>query len=107
MKIVNQETLDGTIQKFSNGELVAKRIVKTPNFGARIAIIAPNSEAPDRPHQHERYEMHYVMKGTATVSNGKETKEVKTGDFIVFDRHEEHYFTIGKGEAILFEIKWK
>lgn len=107
MKIINEENLEGKHWQFSCGEAINKRIIETPDIMVSVSTIAPNSKVPDRPHKHERHEMLYVKRGNVKISVGQETKEVKNGDFIVFEPYEEHYLTTGEDELVLLEVFWK
>lgn len=107
MKVIHETELEGKLVKGEKGSVVLKDAIDTPNLVAGIRIIAPDSDIPSRPHKHEEFQLVYVISGTTTVFNGTETRELKPGDFVEFDAEEEHYFTNGTENVILFEVKWK
>ncbi|MFW9998195.1 MAG: cupin domain-containing protein [Candidatus Odinarchaeota archaeon] len=107
MKIINERDINQVTVKGSRGEIYLKNIIASDTIVAGLRTIAPNSEVTARPHKHEDPQIAYVIKGTAMLDNGHEVLEIKTGDCIVFEPWEEHYFTSGKEEVVLFGVKWK
>jgi mannose-6-phosphate isomerase-like protein (cupin superfamily) len=47
----------------------------------------------------------YVIEGSGTVSNGKDTMVFKAGDFILFDGNEEHYFDSDGKNLKMIEVR--
>lgn len=107
MKIINEREINSVTAKGSRGEIYLKNIIATDTLVVGIRTIAPDSEVTARPHKHEDQQIAYVIKGAAKVDNGQEVREIKAGDFIVFEPWEEHYFVSGKEEVVLFGMKWK
>lgn len=107
MRIIHETELEGTIVHGTRGEVTLKDIINEPGLVAGIRIVEPDSDVPGRPHSHEDSQIVYVIKGKTSLFNGFETRELQAGDFVVFEPDEEHYFTSGEEEVILFEVKWK
>ncbi|MHA2297217.1 MAG: cupin domain-containing protein [Candidatus Hodarchaeales archaeon] len=107
MKIINEKEIEPVSAKGSQGEVYLRNIVNTNKIVIGLRTIAPESDIPTRPHKHEDPHVVYVIKGLAKLSNGQETREVKTGDCIMIESWEEHYFTSGKDEVLLLGVKWK
>ncbi len=93
-------TIEGTVGTVRVHDIIDDSIQ------AGVRIVMPNSDVPKPIHKHPERQILYVIEGTAEITNGKETLQVKTGDFVVFEENEEHYVKTTNEEVKLFEIKF-
>ena len=107
MEIINENKFEGKIVNGLKGEGLLKDILNEYSIVPGIRIIKTNSDVPNRPHIHEEKQIVYILNGKTSVFNGKVSKNLNKGDFIIFEQNEEHYFTSYDEEVFLFEIKWK
>ncbi|MFQ6089065.1 MAG: cupin domain-containing protein [Candidatus Methanofastidiosia archaeon] len=104
MLIKNERDLKGLKVSGDRGEAVLKDFfTEDLVFGTRI--IKMGSVVPKKLHKHKEKQINYIVYGEGEVTNGKETKNFKKGDFILFDSGEEHYFT-AKAEIHAIELKF-
>ena len=73
---------------------------------AGVRIVKADSDVPPRPHAHNEKQVIYVISGTGTITNGKETFDLNSGDFILLDSNEEHYVMTKDEDLRVFEIKY-
>lgn len=106
MKLVNSSELRKTTATGDRGEVVVTDFLaeKEIVFGLREA--GPGSLVPKRPHSHPLRQAMYVIEGSGVVTNGKDELSFKSGDFILFDGDEEHYFDTGKTRLRMVEIRF-
>ncbi len=106
MRIVNSSELGSVDVEGSKGKIKIIDFIKDSNlvFGLRIA--GPATCAPKRPHRHPMRQAMYVISGEGAVDNGRETREIREGDFIYFDKNEEHYFDSCSSGLVMIEIRF-
>lgn len=106
MRLVSSSDLRKTAATGDKGEVVITDFLAEKGivFGLREA--GPGSLVPKRPHSHPLRQAMYVIEGSGVVTNGKEEVAFKSGDFILFDGNEEHYFDSGKTRLRMMEIRF-
>ncbi|MFW9837763.1 MAG: cupin domain-containing protein [Candidatus Thorarchaeota archaeon] len=73
---------------------------------AGVRVVQPNSDVPIRPHVHHERQVIYVISGSGKITNGKETFDLHSGDFIILSAEEEHYVITESEELKVFEVKY-
>jgi quercetin dioxygenase-like cupin family protein len=105
MKKVNEtEMVPGKIEGVKG--IVDVYDVIQGDLTAGVRIVKTNSDVPTRPHIHSEKQVIYVISGTGKITNGKETYNLKQGDFILLEANEEHYVMTDKEELKVFEVKY-
>jgi len=105
MKKVNEtEMTPGRIQGVKG--VVDVYDVVQGELTAGVRIVKRDSYVPTKPHIHQEKQLIYVISGIGMITNGKETFDLKPGDFILLDANEEHYVMTAKNELKVFEIKY-
>jgi len=105
MKKVNEnEMTPGNIQGVKG--VVDVYDVIQGQLTAGVRIVKPDSYVPTKPHIHPEKQVIYVISGIGMITNGKETFDLKPGDFILLDANEEHYVMTAKKALKVFEIKY-
>ena len=105
MRIVHESDVERGIIEGSRG-IVDVHDVVTDSITAGIRIVKPNSDVPKRPHAHAERQIIYLVSGSASITDGKVTHNMKPGDFAILDSGEEHYVITGNEEAKVFEVKF-
>jgi len=105
MKKVNEtEMTPGNIQGTKG--IVDVYDVVQGELTAGVRIVKPGSDVPTKPHMHPEKQVIYVISGKGKITNGKETFDLKPGDFILLDASEEHYVMTANEELKVFEVKY-
>ena len=73
---------------------------------AGVRIVKADSDVPTRPHVHSEKQVIYVISGSGTITNGKETFDLSSGDFILLESNEEHYVMTKNDDLKIFEVKY-
>jgi quercetin dioxygenase-like cupin family protein len=76
------------------------------HFLLGVRWIDPDSVVPQKPHSHPLKQANYVIEGTGTVTNGKETFSFQPGDILLMEGNEEHYFSTATGIKMI-EIRYQ
>ena len=105
LKVVNEEDLRKEVL-FRDVRVHLANLVEQPDFVVRTVVVPPNSSVPPKPHAHEMCQINYVIDGKLAVTNGKETVDLKKGDFIILESFEEHYFATTNDCAHVFEVQF-
>jgi quercetin dioxygenase-like cupin family protein len=105
LKVVNEEDLRKEVM-FRDVRVHLANLVEQPDFVVRTVVVPPNSSVPPKPHAHEMRQINYVIDGKLAVTNGKETVDLKKGDFIILESFEEHYFATTNDYAHVFEVQF-
>jgi mannose-6-phosphate isomerase-like protein (cupin superfamily) len=71
---------------------------------AGVRIVKADSDVPSRPHIHPERQVLYVISGTGKITNGRDTFDLKPGDFVLLDANEEHYVMTQNEQLKVFEI---
>ena len=104
------QVLDMTVPSddtYLDGKVEFRRMLDTKEVKAYIAIChAPNLDVLPKPHKHSEHEMIFLLKGSATFTNGKDDVELGADNAIIFDSNEEHYAKSGKDGFTVLEMKW-
>ncbi len=106
MRIVNSSELGSIDVEGQKGKIKIIDFINDEElvFGLRIA--GPATCAPKKKHRHSMRQAMYVIAGNGTVDNGKEVREFKEGDFMYFDKDEEHYFDSCSSDLIMIEVQF-
>ena len=106
LKIVNEKELEKTTMS-GDVRMRFMNLVEQNDFIVRTVIIPPRSSVPPKPHAHKMRQINYVIDGKLAVTNGKETVDLKKGDFIILESFEEHYYSTASYSAHVFEIQFE
>ena len=106
MKIAHEKDIACEKRAGEVGHVHICDLLDTPSFLLGVRWIEPNSTVPKRPHLHELAQANYVIEGTGTVTNDKETLAFGPGDILLMDSNEEHYFTTESGIKMI-EIRYR
>lgn len=106
MRIVNSSDLGSIDVKVERGKV---KIIDFLNdeqivFGLRIA--GPATYLPKRIHRRPMRQAMYIISGSGKVDNGKEIREFHEGDFLYFDKNEEHYFDSCSRDLVMVEVQF-
>jgi len=106
MRIVNSSELGSIDVEGQKGKIKIIDFIKDEElvFGLRIA--GPATCAPKKIHRHPMRQAMYVIAGKGTVDNGKEVREFQEGDFLYFDKNEEHYFDSCSSDLVMIEVQF-
>ena len=104
MRIINEKELEGKTIQLHKGKAESKTLLSTSHMLARLLFIEPNVVCLPESHIHERREVLYVVRGTATFSDGEMTKEVGSGDMMICDPYDKHFVTSGPDGVVLHEV---
>jgi quercetin dioxygenase-like cupin family protein len=105
MKIMHESEIEKGVIEGSRG-IVDTHDVVTDGIVAGVRVIHPNSDVPKRPHIHPERQLLYLISGSASITNGNETFELKPGDFAILEANEEHYVLTGTDQAKVFEVRY-
>ena len=97
---ISPKTIEGTVGTVRVHDILDESIQ------AGVRIVTPNSDVPRPVHKHPDRQILYVIQGSAEITNGEETLQINTGDFVVLEGNEEHYVKTSKDEVKLFEIRF-
>ncbi len=105
MMKVNESEMTPTRIEGVTGVALANDVVQE-EVTAGVRIVMANSNVPRRPHVHSERQVIYVISGKGKITDGRETLDLKPGDFILLDANEEHYVMTENEELKLFEVKY-
>ncbi|MEM2943502.1 MAG: cupin domain-containing protein [Methanomassiliicoccales archaeon] len=106
MKIVNAQKMGKTISEGDRGVVVISDVVNEQNIVIGLREIDPKSRVPKRPHAHALRQVMFVVEGHGVVSNGRESRQFKPGDFLIFEANEEHYFESDDRLVKMVEVRF-
>jgi mannose-6-phosphate isomerase-like protein (cupin superfamily) len=106
MRIVNSSDLGSIDVKGKRGKVKVIDFLNEEQivFGLRIA--GPATCLPKRIHRHHMRQAMYIISGSGKVDDGKEIREFHEGDFMYFDRNEEHYFDSCSSDLVMIEVQF-
>jgi mannose-6-phosphate isomerase-like protein (cupin superfamily) len=105
--VINEKNIKETIVAGDVGRLEMRNIVEELELLVGIRTVMPNSVVPKKPHSHVRRQINYIVDGEPTVTNGKQTIQLKKGDFVLFGSFEEHYFSTTDKIMHVFEVQFR
>jgi quercetin dioxygenase-like cupin family protein len=106
MRIANSSELGSIEVEGQKGKVKVIDFINNQElvFGLRIA--GPATCIPKKIHRHPLRQAMYVISGKGTVDNRKEVREFGEGDFIYFDKNEEHYFDSCSSDLVMIEVQF-
>lgn len=105
MRLVHDSKIRPVVVGGDKGEVVLRDVLAEEGFVLGLRETGPNCLVPKSPHKHPLRQAMYVIEGSGTVSNGKESIAFAAGDFILFDENEEHYFDSGGHSLKMIEVR--
>jgi quercetin dioxygenase-like cupin family protein len=90
-----------------NVQMRLMNLIEQSDFVVRTVIIPPQSSVPPKPHAHKMRQINYIIDGNLAITNGKETIDLKKGDFIILESLEEHYYSTTNDSAHIFEMQFE
>lgn len=106
MRIVNSSDLGSIDVEGQRGRIKVIDFLKDEHVEIGLRMAGPGTCAPRRPHRHPMRQVIYVISGGGKVDNGKEIREFSEGDFMYFDRDEEHYFDSCSSDLVMIEVQF-
>ena len=106
MRIANSSELGSIDVEGQKGKIKIINFINDEElvFGLRIA--GPATRPPKRIHRHPMRQVMYVIAGKGEVDNDKEVRVFEEGDFMYFDRNEEHYFDSYSSNLVMIEVQF-
>ena len=106
MKLVKAADNTGEVLKSEGGNVEFRPIVKERHILANVVSIFPRAEVYGENHKHDDHEMLYVISGDGIIYSGKKATAFESGDTVVFEPNEPHWFAFGNAGAKVLELKW-
>ncbi len=105
MELVNERDIEPLHVDGDRGSVDVYDALSGPVV-AGVRIVAPHSRVPRSPHSHPERQLIYVISGTAQITNGAETLQLRPGDHVLLEANEEHYVITADAPVKLFEVRY-
>lgn len=106
MRLVHERDIGCERRPGQRGSVLACDLLDEESFLLGVRWIEAGALVPARPHRHPLKQANYVLEGTGTVTNGRETMSFAPGDILLMEGDEEHYFETASGIKML-EIRYR
>lgn len=106
MRVAHEKDLPCERRAGQRGFVRACDLLDEKDFLLGVRYIEPGSTVPQKPHSHRLKQANYVIEGSGTVTNGRETMSFQPGDILLMEGEEEHYFTTASGIKMI-EIRYR
>jgi len=106
MRLTHEADIGCEKRAGQKGFVHACDLLDEANFLLGVRWIEPDSVVPQKPHQHPLKQANYIIEGTGTVTNGRETLTFAPGDILLMEGDEEHYFSTASGIKMI-EIRYR
>ena len=106
MKLIESSSIKGDWNEGQRGRVLIANLVNEESFLLGLREIEPNSLVPRKVHRHALKQANYIIFGSGTVSNTKQTIDFRAGDVLLLDGNEEHYFETKSGIKMV-EIRYR
>lgn len=106
MRVVNSSDLGSIDVEGQRGKIKVIDFLKDEHIQIGLRLAGQATRAPKKTHRHPMRQVMYVISGSGKVDNGKEIREFGEGDFMYFDKDEEHYFDSCSSDLVLIEIQF-
>ena len=106
MRIVNSSDLGSIDVEGRRGIIKIIDFLNEEHIVFGLRIVGPSTGATKKPHRHPMRQVIYVISGNGKVDNGKEIRGFSEGDFIYFDKNEEHYFDGCSKDLVMIEAQF-
>ena len=106
LKVIEGASIKGDWNEGQKGRVLIANLVDEKNFLLGLREIEPGSLVPKKVHHHTLKQANYIISGSGTITNTKQTISFKAGDVILLDGNEEHYFETKTGIRMV-EIRYR
>jgi quercetin dioxygenase-like cupin family protein len=106
MRILDTAALEPRVIEGVKGTMMAMDVVGEEGLGVGVRVVPPHSKVPKAgaPYARGRRVL-FVLRGSATVSNGEYYEKIAAGKFVVMDDGEAPSFATGDDELVVLEVR--